>query len=265
MVLHMIIAAALGMLESCIAIAQVQSLPLKFDVASVKVAHPVIRQGYRHQITPGGLTMLGVSMGYCIRLAYGLSWQRPYELSGPIWLDPPTDVLVDVIAKTESPASEDQIKSMLQTLLIERFKIEVHREKRSLPAYELVVGSNGPVLRKSAPGGEMKMKSGTKSHEMLFESVSMAQFALHLGPPMTSRPVVNMTGLAGTFNFSLELGRYMTDPETGKLVVDAIGRADTEGATFRGLRDQLGLALRPGRTSVDVLVVDHVEKAPTEN
>ena len=262
--LHMTIAAALGMLESCIAIAQVPS-PLRFDVASVKVAPPASPHGYRHQITPGGLTMLGVSMGYCIRLAYGLSWQRPYELSGPIWLDPPTDVLVDVIARTESPASEDQIKSMLQTLLIERFKLEVHQEKRSLPAYELIVASNGPLLRKSAPGSEMKVKPGTKSHETLFQGVSMAQFALNLGPPMTSRPVVDMTGLEGTFDFSLDLGRYMTDPETGKLVVDAIGRVDTEGAIFRGLRDQLRLALRPGRTSVDVLVVDHVEKTPTEN
>lgn len=265
MVLHMIFAAALGMLESCTATGQVQSPPLKFDVASVRAAHPVIRQGYRHQLTPGGLTMLGVSMGYCIRLAYGLSSQRPYELVGPIWLDPPTDVMVDVVAKTDTPASEDQIKSMLKALLVERFKLEVHREKRSLPAWELVTAANSSALRKAAPGGEMKMKPGTKSHETLFESVSMAQFALHLGPPATSRPVVDMTGLEGTFDFSLELGRYMTDPESGKLIVDAIGRVDTEGAIFRGLRDQLGLALRPGRTLVEVLVVDHVEKTPSEN
>jgi uncharacterized protein (TIGR03435 family) len=257
------IRAALGMLASSAAVGQ--ALPPRFDAASVRIAHPAKPHGYQHQINPGGLTMLGVSMGYCIRFGYGLNWQRSYELAGPIWLDPPTDVLVDVVAKTESPASEDQIKSMLQTLLIERFKLAVHREKRSLPAYELVVASNGPVLRKSAPGSEMKVKSGTKSHEDLFQAVSMAQFALYLGPPMTSRPVVDMTGLEGTFDFTLDLGRYMTDPETGKLVVDAIGRVDTEGAIFRGLRDQLGLALRPGRTPVDVLVVDHVEKVPTEN
>jgi uncharacterized protein (TIGR03435 family) len=82
---------------------------------------------------------------------------------------------------------------------------------------------------------------------------------------MTSRPVVDMTGLAGTFDFSLDLGRYMTDLESGKLVVDSIGRVDTEGAILRGVKEQLGLTLRPGRTSVEVLVVDHVEKTPSEN
>jgi uncharacterized protein (TIGR03435 family) len=63
-------------------------------------------------------TMLHVSMGYCIRLAYG-TW-RSYVLAGPAWIDPPTDVLVDIIAKAASPVTQDQIKSMLQTLLAKR-------------------------------------------------------------------------------------------------------------------------------------------------
>ncbi len=260
-----IVSAAVAIVVPCAAAAQTPPPTPHFDVASVKAAHPDHPHGYRHQINPGGLTMLGVSMGYCIRLAYGLSWQRPYEMAGPIWLDPPTGVLVDVVAKTDSPASEEQIKAMLQTLLIERFKLQVHRESRNLPAFELVVAAKSPGLRRAALGGELKVTWGPHPFEMQYRNISMAQFALSLGPPMTSRPVVDMTGLDGTFDLDLDLGRYVTDPETGKQVVNAIGAIDSEGAILRGVRDQLGLALKTGHTGVDVLVVDHVEKTPSGN
>lgn len=86
----------------------------RFDVAVVKVANGPEPGGYRHQLTPQGVTMHAVSMGYCVRLAYGLSAQHPWELSGPSWIDPPTDFLYEISAKTDTPTSEDQIKLMLQ-------------------------------------------------------------------------------------------------------------------------------------------------------
>lgn len=93
----------------------------------------------------------------------------------------------------------------------------------------------------------------------------MAELALQLGPPMTSRPVFDATGLAGTFDFTLNLGRYVLDPATGAPVLDAKGAIDSEGATLRAVRDQLGLTLRPDHGDFEVLVVDHVEKRPTAN
>jgi uncharacterized protein (TIGR03435 family) len=244
--------------------ANAQEVPPKFDVASVKVARPTERHGYNHTLTPGGVTMLGVSLGYCVRLAYGLSSIHPYELAGPIWMDPPTDVLVDIVAKTETPTSEGQVKLMLQMLLSERFKLAVHQEQREMAAYELRVISDSPALRKSTSGTERKMKPG-KGREELFQNFSMADFALQLGPPLTTRPVVDKTGLDGAFDFRMDLGPYVTDPQTGALIVDAIGRVDTEGATFRALKDQLGLVLKPGHTLVNVLVIDHLEKTPSGN
>jgi uncharacterized protein (TIGR03435 family) len=75
----------------------------------------------------------------------------------------------------------------------------------------------------------------------------MAQLAQQLGPPMTTRPVVDKTGLPGSFDFKLDLARYILDASTGQPVLDTHGAADTEGATIRALPDQLGLVLKPGR------------------
>jgi uncharacterized protein (TIGR03435 family) len=237
--------------------------PPAFEVASVKRSTEPNTGGYRHQITPDSLTMLHVSMGYCIRLAYGTS--RSYDLAGPAWIDPPTDVLVDIVAKAGKPVPQDEIKLMLQTLLAERFKLAVHHEKRSLPAYELTVAKDNPALRRSAAGTEPKGLPATKPYEVRYQGISMAQFAQHLSPPNTTRPVVDMTGLEGRFDLTLDLGRYILDPATGKPVTDAIGRVDVETAYLRAVRDQLGLTLQPGHAPVEVLVIDHVEKVPTGN
>ena len=121
-----------------------QSQPA-FETASVKLANPGPPfGGYRHQITPGGITMLRVSLGYCIRTAWSLRYS--YELAGPGWLDPPTDVLVDITARTGAPAGEDEVKLMLRTLLIERFRLVAHRETRDLPTYSLVSIRKEPAL-----------------------------------------------------------------------------------------------------------------------
>src|SRR2546423_7296490 len=176
-----------------------------FDVASVKIAKGDRPSGgYNHWITPLGLTMLHVSMGYCIRLAYGV--QRSYELVAPAWIDPPTDSEFDIVAKIANPVIADRIKLMRRTLLAERFKLTVHREKRNLPAYTLLVANGPPALRPS--DGKNPTKIRPKGYDLQFENVSMSQLAQQLGPPMTSRPVVDMTGLSGSFDFSLDLGRY---------------------------------------------------------
>ena len=93
----------------------------------------------------------------------------------------------------------------------------------------------------------------------------MADFALQFGPPMTSRHVVDMTGLEGSFDFTLDLNSYLTDPETGKVSPSADFRSDFETAIIRAAHERLGLTLKSGRAPVDVLVVDHVEKSPTDN
>jgi uncharacterized protein (TIGR03435 family) len=63
----------------------------------------------------------------------------------------------------------------------------------------------------------------------------------------------------------MKLDEYILDPATGAQRLDARGAIDTEGAMLRGLPEQLGLALRKGSAEFSVVVVDHLEKHPTEN
>lgn len=224
----------------------------RFDVATIKAVSSPEPGGFHHEMTPGGLTMRAVSLGYCVRLAFGLTVQRPWELAGPSWMDPPTEALFDVIAKTGSPSKPDEIRTMLQALLVERLRLATHWEGRRLPAYFLVARSGSPRLRPSA-AAERKVRTGSKPFELICEGLTMADLALQLGPPMTTRPVVDRTDFTGSFDLTLDLSPYIVDPAT-----------DVERAAFRAVREQLGLDLRPGRASFRVLVVDHAERRPVE-
>jgi uncharacterized protein (TIGR03435 family) len=250
---------ALAILACTVAFAQAPA----FDVASVTPAKGQRTSGYSHQITPTSLTMLHVSMGHCLRLAYDI--HTACELVGPAWLDPPTESEYDVIAKVDRPVTEDQIKAMLRTLLAARFQLRVHCESRDLPVYALVTTRPSPALRPSTKGDQPKQKFGDKPYQMLFEHWSMSQLALQLGPPWTARPVIDRTNLEGSFDFELDTSRYVLDQDTGKPILDYRGAIDMESALLRALPEQLGLALKPQRSPYDVLVVDHVEKIPSAN
>jgi uncharacterized protein (TIGR03435 family) len=217
----------------------------------------------KREVTPISVMMRGVSLGHCIRWAYDV---QPYEIVGPEWLDFVTDALYDIDAKAGGPASEAQLKLMFRTLLAERFGLKLHREKRELPAFALVVAKNGVRIRQSAVEGEVKIEPNGP-HSLSYKSISMAYFVLsRLDPPVgMSRPVVDRTGLQGVFDFTLDLGRYVLDGATGKPILDGMGRVDMEGALLRGLPEQLGLSLQPTHAPIEVLVIDHIEKDPTGN
>jgi uncharacterized protein (TIGR03435 family) len=238
--------------------------PLTFDAASVRRSpDEPDRKGYSHQINPKGITMHAVSLGYCIRIAYNLSMQRPYELEGPQWLNPPTEFVYDIIGRSDSPATPEQLRGMLQSLLQERFNLAAHYDERDVPSFVLTRDARQTGLAPSGDSTKTKVRVGSKPNEYIFEHVSMSQLALQLGPPLASRPVVDRTGLPGSYDFKLDLSKYLADPETGQVIRGADGRIDEEGALFRATHEQLGLTLKPGRAPVRVLVVDHVEKSPT--
>jgi uncharacterized protein (TIGR03435 family) len=93
----------------------------------------------------GRFTASGMTLKMLIQQAYDI---RDYQISGlPGWA---SSDRYDINAKAENPkATRDEIKLMLQSLLAERFNLKMHRETKKLPIYTLVVGKNGPKLKKS--------------------------------------------------------------------------------------------------------------------
>jgi len=241
-----------------------QSVPDKptFDVASVKrLPFDQLRGGLQREVTPIGVHLLRATIGNCLEWAYG---KTAYEVVGPGWLDRPTDAVYEITAKTGSPVPEEQLKSMMQTLLEERFQLTFHRETRDLPVYALMVARNGPKLHKSETEGDPSVKPAGP-YATKFERISMARLAFFLEVPFQPQHVADETGLQGTYDFTLDLARYIIDPATGQPIMDAMGHVDIRSAYYQGLSQQLGLRLERKRMPMEVLVIDHLEKDPTAN
>ena len=194
---------------------------------------------------------------------------QTYRVAGPDWIDPPHTEFYDIEAKPDGPVPVEQLRLMLRGLLADRFKLALHRESRILPVLAVVVGKDGPKLKKSANrgDGDGQMKSaGVLVYD--FEGASMARLADLLDGlirlPNEPRPVVDETGLGGAYDFTLNLAKHRDFDASGSEVHDERGRVDVEGIVRRALPD-LGLQLESKRAPIQALVIDHVEKEPTAN
>jgi uncharacterized protein (TIGR03435 family) len=163
---------------------------------------------------------------------------------GPAWIG---SELYDVAAKLPPETSKDRIPAMLQTLLVERFKLAVHRESKEQRVYFLVAGKDGPKLRPGREGGSQnQMLPGRIMGGSMPMSVLAAILARFVGDQ-----VLDKTGLAETFEIDLKWKPEGTQPNDSEL--------------FAALQEQLGLKLEPGKAPVEKLIVDHVERIPAEN
>ena len=184
---------------------------------------------------------------------------------GPAWLT--TDTF-DMDAKAERASTTDELHVMLINLLVERFHMKFHKEKKEMPVYALMVDKAGP---KMAPHDGAN--AGDPWIDQTFDMIvqvkvkatfaSMDYFAFRLSQLM-DRPVVDLTNLKGGYDFNLAYTRDLPPgvPENTQINGAPI---DTSGPTvFAAARQQLGLELKAQRGLVDVIVIDHIEK-PTEN
>jgi uncharacterized protein (TIGR03435 family) len=175
------------------------------------------------------------------------------------------------------------MQRMLQSMLIERFKLRVHTETRQLPLYYLVRarsdGKLGPRLRTSAfdcaalrarrgPGGtappdgsepacQPSFNVSGGSMTIGFTGETMSELARYVIPER-DRPVINATNLAGTFDGELT---FAPEPLPG---FPRLPGSENGVSVYTALQEQLGLKLEPDRGPVEIIVIDGAEK-PTQN
>lgn len=202
-----------------------------------------------------------------------------------------TTGLYDVQARAPGNPTKDQMRLMTRSLLADRFKLAAHREIRQGPvlAFALVkAGETGPQLKSHsndapcadisppvAPGtppspppalangmpaacGALRTLLGPRGYRVSARNVTLAQFAGYLpGAPMNSldRPLLDRTGLQGTFDLTLEWKPDMP------INLNGANYAFAESAeTFlEALKDQLGLKLVSTTGPIDTLIIDHIE------
>jgi uncharacterized protein (TIGR03435 family) len=263
--------------------------PTEFDVADIKPT-PSDFMGARFQIQPGGRVNL---QGVTLQMVVGQAWNMSDDMivGAPKWLD---EDRFDIVAKAPSAALSgggpngpnidfDSVMTMVKSLLVERFKFASHMEEKTISAYTLLAVK--PKMKPADPHGRIKCEEGPgadakdprDSNPVLgrlitCQNMSMARFAemlQGLAPGYIHAPVLDSTGLDGTFDFTLSFstaGQLQSGP--GRRAGESQAQAsDPNGALslLDALPKQLGLKLELTKRPVEVLVIDHVEQKPTDN
>jgi uncharacterized protein (TIGR03435 family) len=217
---------------------------LEFDVAAIKRSDPS-HVGAQTFFQPGGkFAALTAPLKSLVCFAYQL---REHQVAGgPGWFE--TEPF-DVTAKADEHASYDQLRTMVQTLLADRFQLKFHRETREQPIYALVLAKNGPKFQEAKAAGIGVGIGGWG--RLKGNGADMATFASALSGRL-GRSVVDRTGLKGLYDFLLT----WTPDEA---------QADNPGPSlFTAIQEQLGLKLESAKGPVEILVVDRAER-PSEN
>ncbi len=252
---------------------------IKFEVASVKAAAPdedapsFMRGGPGTSETER-ITYQRQNLVRVLFAAFGLDMD---QISGPSWIG---SALYTIVAKVPPGTTKEQLKLMWQDLLAERFHLKVHLTKKDFPVYELSVAKGGPKFR-TEPGFPDPFPGQSLGHRVVpprnvretFRNASMAEFIKDLSWPLgaavrqngvTLGRIVDKTGLEGRYDFTLEFAGYH-GPGGAFPPPPTDGQTDTAPFLIDALRQQLGLILTEKKALLDVLVVDHVDKVPTEN
>lgn len=259
----------------------------RFEVASVKQNTGGEQTGFATP-QPGRFVVLNVPLRALILRAYRL---QPFQLAGgDRWLDLER---WDITA-TIGAGGQAQADAMLQALLEDRFGLVTHRETREGAAYHIVLGRTdgrlGPKLKPAAAdcdaGGRPKgpapdptaiqtLPPGFATGEITgCRSMRTPGWIMGAGQPMSvlatsltgtlAAPVVDRTGLAGNYDFSLA---YVPDDERvrGAEMPAGFPKIDSNAPTLAtAIQEQLGLRLDATRAPMDVLVIDTARR-PTGN
>ena len=281
-------AAAIGLVLAAALLAQSPAgSKLEFDVASVKLdksgdppqyANSPLGPGTVFLPNGGRFFATDQSLMTYIAFAYKVQGIQYKDLMSqlPDWVNSEN---FDIDARTRPDVTKDQMRLLMQSLLADRFKLNIHTETRQVPVLSMTLakeGKFGPKLQPH-PAGSCKTDPLPVNGEMLGVFPALCGGFLSLAPSspglqnvgarditmaflangLTSlgcsdRPVIDNTRLSGTFDMDLE---WLPDPEPGQTPPDAPSGA----SFFQAVKEQLGIKLDSQKGPVDTLVVDHIE------
>ena len=267
---------------------------LEFEVASIRPSPPATQ----------GQVQVGLHVdGAMIRINYlnlkdyiAMAYQmKLYQVIGPEWLASDAERF-DISAKLPEKSNRSQVDQMLRSLLQDRFQLKTHTESKEFPVYALVLGKSALQLKESPPdnvdadAGQVNVAAGGSrngvsvnlgngssfgfsNNQLEARKLTMLSFADTLSRFM-DRPVVDMTGLTGNYDFTLKL----TEEDYQAMLIRSAVAAGvnlppqalrvldnaSDESLFSAIESQ-GLKLERRKEPLPVLVVDHSEKVPTSN
>lgn len=268
------------LLGSLIAVAQP-----KFEVASVRVVPA--NDDSRVPLRGGpGTSEPEQIQGWAtitrlLHLAYGLDFD---QITGPTFIGTENYAIA---AKVPPGTTKDEVKLMWRDLLAERFHFQSHLVQKNFASYELLIAKGGPKLKKSDGGptqpGFPVPRTGQKwavtrvpprTQRLTFRDTTIAEFIQRISwafsnivreNELTLGRIVDKTGLTEQYDFTLEFAGQIGGPGGAYPPPLPDGQTDTAPFLIDAIRQQLGLNLSEGKTMLDVMIVDHVDRVPTEN
>jgi uncharacterized protein (TIGR03435 family) len=242
----------------------------QFGVASIRLNSGSSPERYIRP-SPGRLSIVNVNVRNLLTTAYGI---MNFQVSGgPGWIDSES---YDIQATSDGAVPPKEMTgAMLQSLLEQRFKLTTHWETRELSVFLLTAQARGSNLQPSAeqacvptdPANPILPSAPSRSGELCgsiglgltglnARQVTMPALAMALSH-LLGRTVIDKTNLAGEFDARLTFAPPGSRPD-GAVVDPALPDIVT------AVREQLGLKLDSANESVEVLVIDNVER-PSEN
>ena len=257
-----------------------------FDAASVKPAPPP-GSGPRNAGGPRwheGMTRLHetASMQALLTEAYGI---EPFRLAGPAWMESER-YLVDAVLPQGTTLA--QLRVMMRSLLVQRFHLAAHSERREQQVSSLTVAKGGPKMKAAVEIAAAPEPSGPEfdadgfpnvglfpngrgstlfftvngRSRLIGQQATMQALAAELTRRM-GRTVSDDTGLAGRYDFVLNFSGGLRGPSAPAPTQEQA--PDPAPDLFAALTTQLGLKLDARKGLVEIIVVDHVEKVPAGN
>jgi uncharacterized protein (TIGR03435 family) len=236
----------------------------RFEVASIRADDSSASRSIRW--AADGVTLVNLPLANIMFQAYDLApWQFDFNRFQQIFVN-----RYDIVARAPQPVSRHELQLMLQNLVAERFHMRVHHEQRVEPVLSLIVEKTGIRLDPPAApdrAGEFDKRLGPNEpvQSIAFRNASMELLCLAVmevadisklrpGQPVQ---VVDKTGLKGGFDFTLKWTREepvpgdATPPDQFPSMIPALHR--------------VGLALKTDKAPIDHLIVDAIDRIPTEN
>jgi uncharacterized protein (TIGR03435 family) len=270
----------------------------QFEVASIRPSGPITAQGVTAGVHIDGAQVRCVllSLKDYVRMAYKV---KDYQIEGPDWM---ASARFDIVAKLPSGATAEHVADMVGALLAERFQMKMHRESKEFPVYGLVVGKSGPKLKASPAQAPAEGADAGKGAVNVVAAASTTGTFIDLGKGSSvsisyatnriegrrvtmegfaavlerfiDRPVMDMTQIQGNYDFTLEFA-----PEDFRAMIirsaviagatmppEALKLLDTaSGDSIPAALETVGLKLEARKAPLEVLVIDHMERAPSDN
>jgi uncharacterized protein (TIGR03435 family) len=230
-----------------------------FEVATIKLCEQQAEHNVVFNLTGRPFTARSVSARELIKIAYNLRGRQ--VIGGPSWLE---EDKYDLIGQPDTPGrpSQDQGRTMVRKLLVERFHLVYHPDQQLYPVLALTLDPKGPRPTPSDPNNNLQ--GNTIGHrdggDMIqqFSGVTMPQFLSIIMNFFQDKHLVDETGLTGIYDITLRIPASVFDTPFDR------GPNDERGTAIINAAQQAGFKFVSKKVPLPVIIIDHVDR-PSPN